>query len=191
MSKRRFVIEGLRTPTRIGAIWPSSGVLARSMVEWVNWPAVSTVVEYGPGDGAFTSHIRNAMQPHARYLAIEQSAGLVDEFRKRFPDADIAQGSVADVRSICAARGISRVDAVICGLPWAAWKRDVQEHLVRETLGVMQKDGQFTTFAYLQGLLLPGGRSFRALLERTFNSVGRSPVVWRNVPPAIAYRCTL
>ena len=45
------------------------------------------------------------------------------------------------------------------------------------------------TFAYVHGAGLPWGRSFRRLLERSFSEVRTSPVVWRNLPPAIVYRC--
>jgi phospholipid N-methyltransferase len=49
--------------------------------------------------------------------------------------------------------------------------------------------GYFTTFAYLQGLLLPAGQRFKKLLNKSFRQVTVSRVIWANVPPAIVYRC--
>jgi hypothetical protein len=38
--------------------------------------------------------------------------------------------------------------------------------------------------------VLPAGRRFTVLLEETFaGAVERSPIVWKNLPPALVYRC--
>ena len=47
----------------------------------------------------------------------------------------------------------------------------------------------FTTFAYLQGLLLPAGQHFKRKLSDYFSQVRRSETVWFNLPPAFVYRC--
>jgi phospholipid N-methyltransferase len=54
---------------------------------------------------------------------------------------------------------------------------------------VLPKGGYFTTFAYLQGTILPTGINFRKRLEKYFSSVEKSRVVWLNIPPAFVYRC--
>ena len=54
---------------------------------------------------------------------------------------------------------------------------------------VLRPGGQFVTFAYHAGTLLPAGRRFKKLLPRYFSSVEKSPTVWRNAPPAFVYRC--
>jgi phosphatidylethanolamine/phosphatidyl-N-methylethanolamine N-methyltransferase len=38
-------------------------------------------------------------------------------------------------------------------------------------------------------LLLPAGGRFFKLLKKNFSEVKKSPVVWKNVPPAFVYRC--
>jgi hypothetical protein len=54
---------------------------------------------------------------------------------------------------------------------------------------VLGKGGQFVTFAYLQGLILPAAQRFRKLLKQYFSEVSTSRTVWLNVPPAFIYRC--
>jgi phospholipid N-methyltransferase len=93
------------------------------------------------------------------------------------------------VRAICNERGIDQVDAIVCGLPWSIFSPALQTELLEATLSVLRPGGQFTTFAYLQGLMLPTGRRFRDRLHECFSSVERSPTVWRNFPPAFVYRC--
>ena len=56
---------------------------------------------------------------------------------------------------------------------------------------VLRPGGTFATFAYWQGLALPAGQRFASRLRSTFSRVQRSPTVWKNLPPAFVYRCTL
>lgn len=183
-----YLREFVRAPRTIGAVWPSSDALACTMVDWIDWPQVATVLEYGPGDGALTEAILQAKRHDARYLGIECSQGMAERLVGRFPGIEVAVDRVEDVERICSERNIAQADAVVCGLPWAAWDRTVQARIVEATLRVLAPEGQFTTFAYLQGLIAPGGLSFARVLREGFAAVERSRIVWRNVPPAIAYR---
>ncbi|MBI1337575.1 MAG: ribosomal RNA adenine dimethylase domain-containing protein [Phycisphaera sp.] len=159
------------------------------MVEWIDWSAVDTVVEYGPGTGAFTRAILNTKPERCRFLAIEFSPILAADLAARYPQVQVVTGSVEDIVCICDEHGIARIDAVVCGLPWSIWTPSLQRSIMRATRDMLSERGYFTTFAYLQGLLLPGGRAFTRLLDEVFPTVQRSRVVWRNLPPAFAYRC--
>jgi len=50
--------------------------------------------------------------------------------------------------------------------------------------------GRFSTFTYLHASWLRAAHRFRDLLGQTFSTVTTTRVVWRNFPPAFAYRCT-
>src|SRR5205823_12458997 len=91
--------------------------------------------------------------------------------------------------AICAAEGVSTVDSVVSGLPWAAIHPGRQLEILRATLRILRPNGFFVTFAHPQGLLFPAGRHFRQLLDRKFAFVQRTPMVWRTFPPAFVYRC--
>ncbi len=66
----------------------------------------------------------------------------------------------------------------------------MQDSLLNATLESLKPGGQFATFAYLQGLLLPAGKRFKKKLAQSFSKVEKSPTVWLNMPPAFVYRCT-
>lgn len=187
--RTRFLSEFLRKPGTVGAIAPSSPSLAGKMVEWIDWPSVQTVIEYGPGTGAFTGRIRQCLPPHGRFLAIEINPEFAATLEARFPDVRVHRDSVANVESVCRSDGIERVDAIICGLPWAVFGENDQAEILAGMMAVLRPGGQFVTFAYLQGLLLPAARRFRANLGRHFSEIERSSVAWRNLPPALVYRC--
>ena len=184
-----FLLQFLRHPSQTGAVLPSSIALSEAMVEWLDLDSAHAVLEYGPGNGPFTPHILKRLSKDCRFLAIERNASFADEFRSRLPDVKLVQDSVENVRSICDDAGIDKVDCIVCGLPWAAFAEDLQTRLLDSMMTVLRPRGQFVTFAYLHGLPLPAGRRFASRLPEYFSEVRKSQTVWRNIPPALVYRC--
>ncbi|MGD8376804.1 MAG: methyltransferase domain-containing protein [Acidobacteriota bacterium] len=179
----------LDAPRRVGAIVPSSSALARRMVEDVAWESVRTAVECGPGTGAFTGAILDRLPDAARLLAVELNPALAARLQERHPEVRVHSGSIAALPEILREHDLGPVDVIVSGLPWAAFSAEEQEVLLSRLISCLAPGGRFLTYAYIQGLLLPSGRRFRRLLHRNFPQVRRSPVVWRNIPPAFVYRC--
>lgn len=186
-----FLRTFARQPVKVGAIAPSSRHLAEMMVQSIDWQAAQAVVEYGSGTGVFTQRINQCLQPGTKFFAIEQSAELAEKTRLRCPGTLVYQDSVANVVALCEQNQLTQVDAILCGLPWAAFSESLQRECFDAMLRVLRPGGQFATFAYWQGVALPAGQRFAALLRSTFSEVKRSPTVWRNLPPAFVYRCRL
>lgn len=184
-----FLRQFARAPRSVGAILPSSAALAAAMVAPVDFAANPTIVEFGPGTGAFTRTIAQRLRPQGRYLGIELNAAFCDTLRSEFPAQTFVHGSVADLTAILATHGIARVDAIVCGLPWASLPIALQERVFDEIDRALVPGGVFMTFAYVHGLLLPGAWALRRRLQRSFAAVTHSPIVWANVPPAFAYIC--
>jgi phospholipid N-methyltransferase len=189
-SRARFFWEFVRKPGVVGAVAPSSGGLARRMVEWIDWPRARTVLEYGPGTGAFTREILSRLDAGARMVAIEINPHFAAALAEQFPAVRVHEENVKNVEKVCRDEGIAVVDAILCGLPWASFAPADQDECLEAMLRVLRPGGQFATFAYLQGLLLPAGRRFRRKLRQYFSRVQTSSIVWRNLPPAFVYRCT-
>ncbi len=187
--QRDFLLQFLFRPTGVGAIAPSSRHLARAMVDWIDWAEVAGVIEYGPGTGAFTADILARLPAGAKFVALEINPTFCEALQRRFPELRLHQRSVREVPQVCQLEGIAQVDAVLCGLPWAAFSHRDQVDYLDALFRVLKPGGQFVTFAYLQGLLLPAGRRFRRRLDEYFSTVESSRTVWRNLPPAIVYRC--
>jgi phospholipid N-methyltransferase len=182
----RFLKEFVSKPQEIGAIVPSSPALARAVVNSIDWRQVQVVVEYGPGLGAITAEILTRTDGKD-FFAIELNQAYADRFRSSFPQVPLYRDSVANLPAIAAEHGVDAIDCVISGLPWAIFSDAVQDELLDATFEVLRERGQFATFVYMHGLALPAGRRFRKKLMRRFRKVDRSPVVWRNTPPAVVY----
>jgi phospholipid N-methyltransferase len=172
-----------------GAVAPSSVFLAQTMVKDLALERAEAVLEYGPGTGVFTEFILSGLNPAAKFAAIELNPQFSEMFKARYPTVPLFQDTVANVRNICDRAGVESVDCIVSGLPWATFAQSMQVKCLDEMMRVLKPGGQFVTFAYVHGLALARARRFAALLPSYFKHVSKSPVVWRNLPPAFVYRC--
>lgn len=184
-----FLKNFLRNPTQVGAIAPSSPGLVDAMVQWIDWETAKTVVEFGPGTGVFTEAASKRIRVDGKFFAIERSADLAQRTRQRCPGVAVYEDSATNIAEICRRESVDQIDAVICGLPWAAFPESLQTEIMDAMMSVLKPGGQFATFAYWQGVILPAGMRFSRRLRGTFSSVHRSQTVWKNLPPAFVYRC--
>jgi phospholipid N-methyltransferase len=191
MSLFHFLREFVQDPSRTGAIAPSSGSLAKEMVRGLELDKAQAVLEYGPGTGAFTPYIIKELPASCKFVAIELNHRFVEQFRSRFPDVDLYNGSVVDAREICDRYDISMADAIVSGLPWATFSQTLQQTILKEMMRVLRPGGRFVTFGYVHSQVLPGAHNFSRLLRTHFSEVKRSRIVWPNLPPAFVYRCRL
>jgi phospholipid N-methyltransferase len=186
---RMFIRQLLTRPGSTGAVVPSSDELARRMVAFAAPGPDAVIAEFGPGTGVFTRRILDSLAPGQRFFAIEINEEFARVLREQFPDLHLYVGSAADVAEYCGKEGVDRVDCVVSGLPWAIFPDELQDAILGGMMKVMPEGGVFVTFAYLQGLVMPAGRKFKQNLKRYFSRVESSGVVWKNIPPAIIYRC--
>lgn len=185
----KFIKGFIKHPGAVGAIAPSSRYLASEMLRQIDWKTCSAVAEIGPGTGPFTQAILDQCGKSTRFFAVEINPQFVKHLKQRFPLADIVQADASDLKALCIERQISQIDALVSGLPWAAFSEDLQRKILTAILACLGPHGRFSTFAYLHGLPLPAGQRFRRLLNENFRSVEISPILWRNLPPAIVYHC--
>jgi len=187
--RTKFLRNYVFKPNQVGAVTPSSRFLCRMIVDGFDWKTIQYVVEYGPGTGAATPMIMQAVKPDAKFFAVERNPEFCEILRRKFPDLDLAEDSASNIQTLCQQRGIPHLDAVVSGLPWASFPETLQVEILDAMMQVLRPGGQFATFAYWQGLLLPAAKRFRKQLDKYFSKVEMSPTVWRNLPPAFVYRC--
>ncbi len=184
-----FLRGFISNPSAVGAIAPSSRGLACEMLRRIDWNHCAAIAEIGPGTGPVTQTILDQCASSTRFFAVEINPQFVNYLKHRFPMADIAQADASELKDLCMERQISQLDALVSGLPWAVFPSELQRKIVDAILDSLGPSGRFSTFAYLHGLPMPAARGFRGLLNRSFRSVEISPILWRNLPPAIVYHC--
>lgn len=191
-ARRAFVREFVGRPFSVGAVAPSSRVLARRMVEGVDLGAAHAVVEFGPGSGSFTAAILPRLGARTRFFAIEINPRMARLWRRRFPDESLHVDSVERVAELCEREGVEvgGVDAIISGLPWASFPDALQVATLEAVRRVLRPGGRLITFGYHIGTVLPRGRRFYRRLPAYFSRVERGRSVWANLPPAFVVTCT-
>ncbi|HBF34936.1 TPA: ribosomal RNA adenine dimethylase domain-containing protein [Candidatus Sumerlaeota bacterium] len=147
------------------------------------------VVEFGPGSGSITREVVARKTNDAIFFAIEMNPRMCEVFRHRFPEVEIFEDSAENVKALLQQKGVEKANSIVSSLPWAAFPSELQDKLLGAAFDVLEPGGIFTSFAYLQGMLLPAGQRFQKRLESLFPQVSKSRIVWRNLPPAFVYRC--
>jgi phosphatidylethanolamine/phosphatidyl-N-methylethanolamine N-methyltransferase len=212
VARGSFLSGILAKPRHTGAIAPSSRFLAQRIIQDANLGPLDTVIEIGPGTGALTRPILEQLKDPTQYFGVEINAGFVKHLRAKMPAASIHQGSAEDLASVYAAhraeldrmsrgqvaQGAEAAPAVefapsqacarriIASLPWTILPVELQKSILAAAATTLTPDGTFTTFIYAHARgLFPSARAFCGLLGDRFEEVVESPIVWRNLPPAI------
>ena len=186
-----FIGSFLRGPASVGALTPSSPALAKAMIAGCDLGQAETVVELGPGTGAFTGLILKEIGRRTTFIALELDEHHVKRLHREFPRAAVYRDTAANLPKYLRRHGKRHADYIISGLPWASIPHAQREEIMAAILESLAPGGVFTTFGYLLTRLFPSTRKFCRQLRKDFAVVERSKLVWRNIPPAYVYRCTL
>jgi phospholipid N-methyltransferase len=160
------------------------------MVHGLALKSADTVVEVGPGTGAFTGVILKRIGSDTTFFALELNESYAQLLRRRFPDLIVYNDSAEKLREYLGRHGKQAAKYIISGLPWATFDSLLQQRIMRAVLHSLAPNGVFATFAYVHALWMPTARKFRRRLEASFSRIEISPVVWKNLPPAFVYRCS-
>lgn len=176
----RFV----RHPRTVGSVAPSSAALARAMTCDLDLDSLIRLVELGPGTGAFSHVIAKKIGPAARYLAVEIDPAFARRLRERCPGLECVCASAAELPALAAERGLSPVDHIVSGLPFASLPVAITQQVLNGIERVLRPGGTFTTFQYVHAHGLPPAAAFRREMSRRLGGEPtRRLVVW-NLPPA-------
>ncbi len=185
----KFLNQFRNTPRSIGAIAPSSRGLAEAMIEPIDFKTARVIVEFGPGTGVMTGAIVKRLGPDTRYVGVEINETFCETLTVRFPHLQFFNRGAQDIKEILHALELDKVDAIVCGLPWASLPIELQGRIMAAILDVLKPGGIFVTFAYLQGLVMPAAGMLRRRLKSQFSAVKTTKIIWQNLPPAFAYVC--
>ncbi len=185
-SPLHFLGEFVRQPLKVGAILPSSKALSRVVVASCHINPADTIVELGPGTGAFTGLILKRLGARGRLMAVELNPTHAEILRRRFPKCEVIEDSAEHLTRHLDGE---LADCIVSGLAWGTMRPRLQNQILRAILRSLKPGGQLVAFAYVHAAWLPTSRRFRQRLERHFKQVETTPIVWRNLPPAFVFRC--
>jgi phospholipid N-methyltransferase/GNAT superfamily N-acetyltransferase len=174
-----FLMGFLRNPEQVGSVIPSSRFLERRIVAMAGVAGARTVIELGPGTGGTTQAILDAMQAHARLLAIEINPGFVS-LLSALPDPRLTVhlGSAQHIRDALIRSDLPPADVVISGIPFSTMPSVLGRQILREVWASIAPGGCFVAYQFRDNVVRLG----RGVLGEP--QIG---VVFLNVPPMRVY----
>lgn len=179
-----FLKGTLRNPAAVGSIIPSSQYLAREYTRGIDIEEDKVVLEWGPGTGPVTKHFHEEMEDPSLYLGIEQDQEYVDVLRERFPRMNFVCGSAEDSIAHLEDLGLEEVDLIASELPFTTLPQAVQARIYEQLDELMTPGTEFRAVILAPAYPTQNSRRFRRRMTRKFGQFERSPIVWRNIPPA-------
>lgn len=200
-----FIREFLKEFETTGSVVPTSRWAAEALIKPLYPPrAPKRILEVGPGTGAVTVKILEAMIPGDELVVCELNPRFLQALREKLSKNPCYQKMAGKVSFFEGAiqdyQDSAKFDVIICAIPFL----NLDAYTVRqifEKLGTLSaKDGVMTYYEYIGlrnlGKIVPTKRKarlrelevyFRTLEKRR---VSRKPE-WRNVPPIFIYTMRL
>src|SRR3981081_4718240 len=144
----RFLRSWIEKPLHMGAVMPSSRVLARTMGQYVDIKSSGPVVELGPGTGAITNALIEHGVDQKRLVLVEYNPGFCALLRDRYPHAKVVQGDAYALRDSLWNVLSAPASAVVSGLPLVPKPMLTRLKLIRDAFVALAPGAPFVQFTY-------------------------------------------
>jgi phosphatidylethanolamine/phosphatidyl-N-methylethanolamine N-methyltransferase len=172
----RFLRSWIEKPLHMGAVMPSSKLLARTMAQYVDVESAGPVVELGPGTGAITNALIEHGVDQKRLVLVEYNPGFCALLRDRYPHAKVVQGDAYKLRDSLWKVLDVPASAVVSGLPLVTKPMLTRLKLIRDAFMALAPGAPFVQFTYSMAPPIP--KSLPGV------STEASERIWMNLPPA-------
>jgi phosphatidylethanolamine/phosphatidyl-N-methylethanolamine N-methyltransferase len=172
----RFLRSWIEKPLHMGAVMPSSKLLARTMAQYVDVDSKGPVIELGPGTGAITNALIEHGVEQKRLVLVEYNPGFCALLRDRYPQARVVQGDAYALRDSLGEVLDAPASAVVSGLPLVTKPMLTRLKLIRDAFLALAPGAPFVQFTYSVAPPIP--KSLPGV------STEASERIWMNLPPA-------
>ena len=181
----QFFQAFLKNPLKVGAIAPSSKELVKRMVEDLEPSENAVVLELGVGTGAFTKRILEIVPNKESYLGVELDKNLVKCLRTKFPDVRFMKGNACKSFALHKRSKLGKVNYILSGLPFVSMPNEINERVFKQIEKFMDQGCMFRTFQYAHGYYMPSAIKMREFMRTRYGISAKSPLIMKNVPPAV------
>lgn len=181
MGRLGFFSQFLKKDNHVGAIVPSSRLLARKLTKGIDFERDRVIVELGAGTGTITRELLHNMDADARLFVFETNERFCDQLKRiDDPRLVIFQDSAEAIKERLWEWGVDRVDVVLSSLPFTIIPRVAKDRIVNGSIELLGEKGTFFQFQYSL-------QSYR-YFKRLFSKVKLDFMAY-NLPPAFIYIC--
>jgi len=171
----RFLRSWIEKPLHMGAVMPSSKVLARTVARYVDPHSDGPVIELGPGTGAITDALIAHGIAEKRLVLVEFDPGFCALLRERYPQASVIQGDAYNLDQTLSEMK-EPAAAMVSGLPLVTKPMLIRLKLMRDAFLKMEAGAPFIQFTYSVAPPIP--KSLPGIHTQA------SERIWMNLPPA-------
>ncbi len=171
----RFFRALMARPKNIGAIVPSSRILARTVARQIDPKMTGPVLELGPGTGVMTQAILEHGIAADRLTLIEYDPDMAATVAARFHGVHVIEGDAFDLVRTLGARAAQPFGAIVSGLPLLNFPMALRLAYMDGIARVLAPGAPLIQFSY--GMQPP-------VVPPPGYSVHRAALVWANIPPA-------
>ncbi|MDO8559418.1 MAG: methyltransferase domain-containing protein [bacterium] len=176
-----FLKTFFRDP-RVASVSPTSPAAVARICQTFDFSSPLTIIELGPGNGAFTRYLLSRMTADSRLLAVELNSTFVATLNAwHDPRLAVVQDSAENLSALLAARGFPPADAAISGIPFSFFPGERQEGIMRQVAEALKPGGVFIVYQFSPQV----GAHLKAVFPRV-----AARRVWRNLPPLSVYDAT-
>lgn len=165
---------------RVGAISATSHACVREICREIDFTKDVMLMEYGPGDGAFTRYILQKVSSGSKLIAIETNKDFVNQLQGiADPRLSVMNGDVRQVECLLfqqnGMRSVSAFcDYIISGIPFSFFSEADKRNIIKQTRKLLKNNGRFIAYQYSPML--------KRYLGDFFEDV-RVRVTFKNIPP--------
>ncbi len=170
-----FLKELINNYGSVGAVFPSSRLLAKAMSDPIPDKIKGYVVELGAGTGAITQALIKKVSHPKQLIIIEQSEKLADYLQQRYPTAQIIHGDAVKLSALLADQK-NQIHCIVSSLPLRSMPTELVRAISDEIENLLKPGDLFIQFTYSYTKHL-GHHSHK--LKRI-----QHKRIWFNIPPA-------
>ncbi len=181
MGRLGFLSQFLKRENNVGAIAPSSRLLAKKMMRAIDFGSDRTFVELGAGTGTITRELLKNMHEDALLFVFETNEVFCERLKRiDDPRLVVVQGSAEHIKERLGEHGVASVDVVLSSIPFTIIPKEVKDSIMTGAIELLGEDGVFFQFQYSL-------QSYR-YFKRLFGEVKLDFMAY-NLPPAFIYHC--
>ena len=185
MNKIATWVELLKKIKVTGAVAFSSDMLAKKMVNRVDFTKADVIIELGAGSGCITKEIAKNKNPQTKLLVFEVDELFCTILREKIKGENIfiINDSAENMQQhLSKLTGKSNVDFIISSLPFSIISEKVTRNILKSIRSSLTPYSTYVQYGYNK-------KKYKQLLNE-FHTVDTS-LVLRNVPPAYVFNCKL
>jgi phosphatidylethanolamine/phosphatidyl-N-methylethanolamine N-methyltransferase len=175
-----FLKQLIRNPKSLGALVPSSQMLADFICGHVPRVENHLVVEVGAGTGRFTQGLLKAGIKPENLVVLEIDPIMCSFLRRNFPHINVIEGNANQLHTLLPDGWIGNIGTIISGIPMVNLSSDDQEQIISSCFRVLSESGSVLQFTY--GPISPLSSKKLGLIKKRLGHV------FMNFPPATVWQ---